>query len=76
MGFLSKLFKKEVEEEPIVVEEVIDEVEQVRDPNEPICESCGLSISGEQRVKTFNGKKFHLKPCWRDVRKLAKAHAF
>jgi len=73
MGFLSKLFKKESKEQPI------EEVEQDRDisfKTEPICESCGLGISEEQRVKTFNGKKFHLKPCWRDLRKLAKAQAF
>ena len=76
MGFLSKLFgKKEVEsieekeQEPVLVEN------ELYEPGIK-CGYCGLGIHGEQQIKTYNGKKFHLKPCFRDMRKEAKKLAF
>ena len=67
MGFLDKLFrKKEDQKTEYLHEAVID--------NEPKCSYCGMGIAETQQVKTYDGKKWHLKPCWREVRKMARNH--
>jgi len=71
MGFLKKLFnKREKEELEDFKEKDICEEVQYRD-GDPVCERCGLTIGREQKIKTFNGKKFHLKPCWYKLRREA-----
>jgi len=72
MGFLKNLFKKK---EVLESESKKQELITIRD-GYPVCEKCGLTIGKEQKIKTFNGKKFHLKPCWRNVMKEAKQTAF
>jgi len=72
MGFFSKLFGSK---EPSIVEEDVEEVTQEpEEDGEYKCSFCGMSIASTQQVKTYNGKKWHLKPCWREVRKMAKNH--
>ena len=56
-------FKNFLKKDDIQVEEQI-----VNDCN-PICDYCGRSIFGEQKVKSFGGKKYHLRPCWRELQK-------
>ncbi len=61
---LFDFFKKDKPSEK--VEEVVVEEENQSDL---ICNYCEKSIYGEQRIKTFDGKKYHLKPCWYKLRK-------
>lgn len=69
MGILKKLFgKKEV-----IEEEVIEEENHIEHGDYLICPQCDMAIHPEQRVKTFAGKKMHMKPCWFKMRKNAKA---
>ena len=67
MGFFGNLFKKKEKKQELPMEEEVVS-------NEPICSFCNMSIAQTQAVKTYNGKKWHLKPCWREVRKMAKNH--
>ena len=66
MGFFKNLFQKKeiveevVKEEPAYIPSVESEIK---------CHSCGMSIFGEQKVKTFGGHKYHLKPCYRQLLK-------
>lgn len=73
MKFLKNLFRKEEEKE---VQEIEKEVENFQQSNfneeELICDYCGFSIGRNQKVKTFGGKKYHLKPCWKRIRNDAK----
>ncbi len=71
MGILKKMFgKKEVELEEPTKEEALEELPTVE--NDLICSECNMSIHPGQRVKTFSGKKMHMKPCWFKIRKMAK----
>jgi hypothetical protein len=74
MGFLSNLFKKkEVVEETEEVEEVVEEPSYKPSSEDFIvCAYCDQEIFGDQRVKSWGGKKYHLKPCWRNLLKNAK----
>lgn len=61
MGFFKNFFKKKVEEP------VIEEIEEDQD----VCEFCGLGIFKEQKVRTFNKKKYHLlcfRKLWKETR--------
>lgn len=75
---LKNLFKKEdskeIESPPIQIEEPKVEI---RKPigDEVICQHCGMPIYGDQKIKTFNSNKYHLKPCFRDLMKEAKRMA-
>jgi len=66
MKLFKKLFKKK--------EEIIPEVKEIIEetPTGLICEMCKESIFGEQKIKTFAGKKYHLKPCFRNLMKQGK----
>jgi len=72
MGFLEKIFgkKKEVQEED--VQEKIEE--PLEDSDDLICTQCNMAIHPGQKVKTFAGKKMHMKPCWFKMRKIAKSY--
>jgi hypothetical protein len=83
MGFLDFLFKKKEEKVEIVpvITGVDDEVEEKSDEaqapastpgDEKVCDYCGMSISKEQRSLKVDGKRYHNKPCFRELKKLAK----
>jgi hypothetical protein len=78
MGFIDKLksfFKKEQEVIPQVIEtapvELVVQEPIISNGQEVICASCGLGITEQQGVKSFNGKKYHSKPCFRNLRRQA-----
>jgi len=64
MKLFKNLFKKKEKEK--IKKEIIPE-----ETSDLICAYCGMGINGEQKIKTFNGKKYHLKPCWRKLQKEA-----
>ena len=41
-----------------------------------ICSSCDLPITSSQKIKTLDGKKFHVKPCFRQIMKQGRKEAF
>lgn len=53
--------------------EQVIEVEEQEEETGFFCDYCKMSIQEGQRVKTYGGKKFHVKPCWYKLRKDAKA---
>ena len=63
MGLFTKLFEKK-KKKPT---EYIEEEEPIVTYEGPVCHHCGMGIYGEQKVKSYGGKKFHLKPCWREI---------
>ena len=71
-NFLKKLFtKKETAEEEVIEEQLEDEVD---DRN--ICAACELGIGSEQKSVKVAGRRYHVKPCWRNIQKMAKEQAF
>ena len=66
MGLLRKIFGKEKEAKE---EQIIQPLEYNDDL---ICDQCNMPIHSGQRIKTFAGKKMHMKPCWFKLRKTAK----
>lgn len=80
MKWLSRLFGKEkIIEQAERIEQGIEEpVEEKRieTGDEPICEYCGRPIFGDQKLKTFQKKKYHVKPCWRKMHKEAPKMVF
>ena len=68
---IKNIFKKKEE-----VIEIKEETKQEIKEEYPICAKCNMTIFPEQRVKTFDNKKFHLKPCFRELMKEAKKEAF
>lgn len=80
MKFIDKIkswFKKEEIQE--FQEEVKQEVQEaVEEPKEgdPICHLCNLPITSSQKLKTLDGKKFHIKPCFRQIMKQGRKEAF
>jgi len=68
--FLS-VFKKE--HNLAAIEEIVENLEEQREitGNEPICEVCEQPIFPDQRIKRFQGKTFHMKPCWFKLQKEA-----
>ena len=74
MGFIKKLFRKKESIVKPVKEEPIQEVEEIS--NERICDACGLGIHGDQKSVCKAGKRYHVKPCWRNLQKMAKKEAF
>ena len=68
MKWIKKIFGKK-EEEPEVEKHVITE-----DRN--VCDFCGFEIFGEQKTIIKAGKRYHVKPCWRSLQKMAKKQAF
>lgn len=76
MGILNRIFgKKEESSIDESIEETIEESTEEYEPQEGdlICSQCKMAIHEGQRVKTFNGKKMHMKPCWFKLRKTAKS---
>jgi hypothetical protein len=74
---LKNIFKKKEEKEFESLEEEANKVkEELVKEEYPICAKCNMTIFPEQRVKTFDNKKFHLKPCFRELMKEAKKEAF
>ena len=70
LGWFDKLlsvFKKEHEKE------IVEPLEEQREVigNEPICEVCEKPIFPDQRIKRFQDKTFHMKPCWFKLQKEA-----
>lgn len=63
MGFFSKFFGKSKE----VKEEVIVEEQEKTTDFLPICIACNKTIESHQKRKSFQGNKFHLKPCYRNI---------
>ena len=59
-----RFFKKKKKEE---VETKSVEQEKNTTPTGMVCDYCKADIYGEQKIKTVNGKKYHLKPCWRKL---------
>lgn len=72
MGFFSNLFKKKQDKQPEIV---VEQKQEVESNDGPICDYCKRSIFGQQKVKTFDNKKYHVKPCWFALRKDALAYA-
>ena len=77
MNWLKKIFnKKDVEKD----KEIIPQENKIEEPiihsREQICDACKMGISGEQKSVTKAGKKYHVKPCWRNLQKMAKTEAF
>ena len=70
MGFLKKIFGKK-DKEIVDIEDEAEELPIV--DNDLICSQCNMQIHPGQKVKTFAGKKMHMKPCWFKLRKMAKA---
>ena len=70
MGFIKKLFSKNKHETKYIDEEQSPNIPQIED--DLICSQCNMIIHPSQRVKTFAGKKMHMKPCWFKIRKTAK----
>lgn len=71
MGILKKIFgKKEVSPSEETVEQIVEQ--PVEENDYPICTQCDMAIHPGQRVKTFAGKKMHMKPCWFKMKKTAK----
>lgn len=68
MSWIRKILGLKGEPNQIIVEEA-EESEETGF----ICDYCKMAIHEGQRVKTYGGKKFHLKPCWYRLRKDAKA---
>lgn len=77
-NFLKKLFtKKEIEEEPASdTTEVEAEVEEELDNDNLRCDACKLGIQSQQKSVKKQGKRYHVKPCWRNLQKIAKQQAF
>lgn len=76
MGFFKKLFTKK---EDIKVEDIESENMEQEDKTvirENICSACELEIHGEQKSVKVAGKRYHVKPCWRTIQKMAKEQAF
>ena len=69
MRFFSKLFG---EKEELVEEEVVEVVKLTGHT----CDICKMSIQEGQKIKTFDNKKYHLKPCWRNLIKEQKKAAY
>ena len=69
MNFLKKLFGKKEEKEEIVEEE---KPEVFYEETDKVCEWCKMSIYKEQKTKKFDGNHYHLKPCYRQLRKEAR----
>jgi len=57
MKLFKKLFKKK---------------EIVEENNYPICEYCKNKILPHEQFKTFSKKKYHIKPCWKKIKKEVK----
>ena len=82
MGFLKKLFglEKENKISPDFIGDKEDEMKIgticPETTSEIMCEHCHLPIWGNQKIKTFQNKKYHVKPCWRDLQKIAKKELF
>ena len=79
MGFFSKIFKrqkkekaKEIREDFKPTHEEVEEFDSMSLEDYPICHSCGLRIIPPQKVTTFNGEKYHVKPCFKKLRKEAR----
>lgn len=66
MGFIKNLFKKEEK----IVEPVINPAEIVAQ-----CEACKKPILINDRLRTFNKEKYHLK-CFRNNMKLMRKQVF
>lgn len=73
MGWIKRIFKakkKEVLEKREVIEEEHEEATGL------ICDACKMPIYGEQKSIKKAGKRYHVKPCWRNLQKMAKKEAF
>ena len=70
MGFFRKIFSKKKKEEERLEEKPKEEINFKEGEK---CDHCKMEIHEGQRSKSYAGKKFHMKPCWFEVRKLAKS---
>ena len=73
MKWLNKIFKKDRIQEEEDIEEIKEEVSI---PTGETCDACNLPIFGEQKSVHKTGKVYHVKPCWRNLQKMAKKQAF
>ena len=73
MKWIKNIFKKK--DQPI---ETIPEAkpEHIVTDDRNVCDFCGFEIFGEQKTVSKAGKRYHLKPCWRVIQKMAKKEAF
>ncbi len=78
MKWLSKLFGREkiIEQAEKIEQGVEEEPKRIPTGDEHICEYCQQAIFGDQKVKTFQNKKYHVKPCWRKMHKEAPKMVF
>lgn len=75
MEFFKKLFtKNKIIEKEVIEPEQEQEIEEVS--NDRICDACELGIQSEQKSVKVAGKRYHVKPCWRNIQKMAKQQAF
>ena len=72
MGFFKKLFEKK---EAKVETEQEEQVEEIVD-YENVCAACELGIHDDQKSVKVAGRRYHVKPCWRNIQKMAKQQAF
>lgn len=75
MKWLKSIFKKDdakkVEEEPTKIE-TPEEIPTGKN----VCDACKMTIFNEQKSVSKGGKRYHVKPCWRNLQKMAKKEAF
>ena len=65
MKFLKRIFVKKQKGAALEDKQFEEDIEATS----LVCEYCKMFIHKDQKVKTFNGKKYHLKPCWRNLQK-------
>lgn len=73
MKWIKNIFKKEKKEEETPE---VENKETVEVKTGIICDACECEIFGEQKSVSKGGKRYHVKPCWRNLQKMAKNEAF
>ena len=75
MKFFKKLFENKSSGDEVINDAPLEQEDNsVIDKN--ICQACNLEIHGEQKSVKIAGKRYHVKPCWRSIQKLAKKQVF
>ena len=75
MGWIKNIFSKESNKKVDNEEIQVEKPEEIP-VSENICDACKLPIFGEQKSVSKGGKRYHIKPCWRNLQKIAKKEAF
>ena len=73
MKWINRLFKRKKKE----IYPVDEEEKKYKELySEEICDACKSYIFSGQKSITKAGKRYHVKPCWRKLQKMAKKEAF